>query len=275
MTHKKSSINEFLVADPQPTIDSILQRRLGASKSRVLPPLQSEAPPRQEMKTFMTTFRDTPNTVAHTHRGAVDDTNPQMQRSLEEVWLKGMYSKPAEMRDIDPTQVLKVDPATGLMIVPRYIPERFERGRVQQPHVTLEKVDPALFKSEGSTFMTPAERRKQHDTIVNCRLGEEALRDAYRARNKLMLTSQKKYPHGVANVIESPFNQQGSVYDANRVELLHQQRVANRIGKGHGLQQPESMKGLLAHSANVMSDRAKAAAPSSPSLVGPSTHTIM
>ena len=291
---KGPSINDFIVPDPQPTVDSVLTRRLEASKSTLLPPLQSEPMQRQEMRTFMTTFRDTANPIEHDEGqrgrrgvGVVSLPPPGLYgsargdaaviggeggcppRSLEDVWAKGLYDKPAEMLTIDASKVRRVNPETGNVWVPQYTPERFERGRVQQPRVRLVEVDPSLLETaaNSSAFMSPAERREQHDTAVNARRGEEAMREAYRARNRLERTCRMKHPHGVLGVVESPFSAEteggamGSTYAANREELSHQQRLANRNGKGHGHHRAPVMHGLLAHNENVSTDRANASAP--------------
>lgn len=193
----------------------------------------------------MATLRDSPSVL---HQGPESRSGPGC--SLEDVWVKAMFSKPAEMRELNRDAIMSVNPETGKVLVPRYVPEAFSKGRVQQPHVVLEEVDPSLFTDDGATLMSPQERRARHDTLTNCKLGMKVLREAYVMKGKLVLNCQKNFPHGALNVKESPFCEEGAmrdVYASNREVLGKQQAIANRSGKGRGVQQQSQMKDILSH----------------------------
>ena len=235
-----SKVHQFLVEPPQPTVEGLLTRPKPSST------VEKGMTSRMELGCFMSTLRDSPSVIGQ----GPPATATQGGCSLEDVWIKAMFSKPAEMRDLRREDIMSVNPDSGKILVPRYVPEAFSNCRVQQPHVVLQEVDPSVLTDDGSHLMTHRERRARHDTLTNCKLGLQVLREAYVAKGKLMLSCQKNFPHGALNIKESPFSQEGAlkdVYATNRDVLSHQQSIANRSGKGRGLPQRSQMQDVLRH----------------------------
>lgn len=111
-----------------------------------LPPLPNTAPGRRdrvdqvppidrgELPAFQTIYRETPNLLG---------TDGQCQRptkTLKDVWQKALFDQAAEIPNIDIKDINKVD-ESGKKKILRYVPDRFERARVQRPVMTLAEVD--------------------------------------------------------------------------------------------------------------------------------------
>ena len=208
---------------------------MSRSRTFQVPPMQ-----RGEMKAFLTNGRQSSSVIAPLAVGIT-------KTSLGDVWDKAMFPKAAELRDVHVEEVLKVDPRTNTVKVPRYVPERFERGRVQQPHVTIEETDATFLTDDGAFLMSHKERRRRHDTLINCKIGEVALKEAFAARTKLFKTCENNYPHGALGIVDSPFGIQNTCYHANAEAYKQQDRVALRRSKGAGLPLVATIQDVLRH----------------------------
>lgn len=170
--------------------------------SHQVPPLE-----RAELKPFSTVARGTSNVLVP-NRDVLEATNPSssVATSLEDVWKCGMFGRAPQVAEFPPERFKSVDPATGKVCIVRYIPERFERFRIQRPELVEEFVEPETLRDDGARLMSPAVRRRIHELEVNGRQGEAHLREGLRLKSKLHRTCLFNFPHGALGIAESPYS---------------------------------------------------------------------
>ena len=216
----------------------------------------TQAPPIQagDLAAFQTTARGTANVLvpAEQQKKTLGTAPGKKLKSLDDVWEKAIFGKAGEVKDIKVEELNKVDPATGKMKVARYQPERFERGKVQRPHMVVEEVEAAMLHDDGTHVMHPKVRRTAHDASVNIRQAELELREALRIKGKLMKTCAMNYPHGALGVKDSPYEEEDDslAYRQNAATLRAQNQAAVRKSKG-GKTPACTIGTLLQHDANV------------------------
>lgn len=191
--------------------------------------LQVPAIDRGELRAFQSNARGTSNLLAPT---AVNDVQAPTgkEKSLKDVWKKSLFNQAPQIAEIDVETINRVDEKGNVKIV-RYLPDRFERGRVQAPQMIVEEVSAGVLHDEGERLMHPQQRRAAHDATVNARQGELALRDGYRAKSKMERTCRMNYPHGALSLAENPYGENSAIFN-NAPALQKQNKAAIRKGRG-------------------------------------------
>lgn len=191
------------------------------------------------------------------------------QRSLRDVWLKGMFGKAPELPNIDRSRIGVVDDARHTKTVLQLTaPEQFAFGRVQRPHVALVEIP--LLSAVGSgggdeaddgRVRHPKVRLAQHRAEVVGREAELALRDAYRAKGKLQKTCAINHPYGALGCMESPDHPtvgDASIYGPSAAALQQQWVASQRKAKGNGMQRESVVGSILSGGAPSSAEHAAA-----------------
>lgn len=220
-----------------------------STKSSIRP--SSQVPPleRGELNAFLTTARGTSNVL---NPNCLNTQSPQsntpsskpVTRSLNDVWVTGMFGRAPQVATFEPEKFM--EEVDGKVRIVRYLPERFERCRIQRPELIEELVEPATLADDGARLMHPQTRRRIHEMEVNGRQGEAHLRESFRQRTKLYKNCLHNYPHGALGVIESPYGGEHSGAYTNSEDLQRQNQAAMRKTKG-GVVPPTVMGDALQH----------------------------
>lgn len=239
---KEDKIAKFLVPDGGSLYAS--QHRSGgatpqgASSGRGLPSVY-QAPPaeRGELKAFSTISRGTSNVL-----DPQATLPPKELKSLQDVWKTGLFGRAPQVAEFPPERFKSTD-ANGNVCIVRYLPERFERCKVQRPELIEEFVAPDTQNDDGARLMHPAVRRRIHDLEVNGRQGEAHLRESLRQKSKLYRTCLFNFPHGALGLAESPYSEHSEAY-INKTTLQREAAAAVRRSRG-GVAPPTSMGDIL------------------------------
>ncbi len=223
---KKASVDKFLAKEYRPPSEGLPVYANGRPVAQV-PPME-----RGELSAFLSTARGTSNVIAPSFL-------PEKTTTLDHVWKTSLYGKAPQVPSIDPKGFKQANEDGSVRIV-RYLPERFERYRVQRPEMIEDTVDGTSLTDDGARLMHPTERRRLHDTFVNSMDGERALRESLRNRSKLMRTCCKNFPHGALGIAKSP-----EAYP-NAEKLQNESRAAGRRSKG-GQAPPSIIGSVLYH----------------------------
>jgi hypothetical protein len=227
----KVSVDKFLQQDHRPA--SRVSIAVGGRPVAQVPPME-----RGELAAFLSTSRGTSNIIAPTFV-------PERTTALDDVWKTSLYGKAPQVPAIDPKGFKQAN-EDGTVRIVRYLPERFERCRVQRPEMIEDTVDAKLLADDGARLMHPTERRRIHDTFVNSMDGERALRESLRTRSKLMRTCCKNFPHGALGISESPYRPNAGEAYPNAEALQLESRAAARRSKG-GQAPPSTIGSVLQH----------------------------
>lgn len=235
-TSRKNDISRFLVPGgglyAQSADHGTSQRSAGSSlrPSHQIPPME-----RGELSAFMVTSRGTANLIAPQSTSsngvlpAIDGPPREHQKGLSDVWQTSLYGRAPQVATFDPKKFMSENSDHKVCIV-RFLPERFERGRVQRPELVEEFVEPSTLHDDGARLMHPHVRRQIHEQEINGKQGEAHLRECLRGRSKIYRTCLKNYPHGALGLKDSPYTQNAEAY-SNAEALAAQSRAAMRRSK--------------------------------------------
>lgn len=233
MSTRKGDVNRFLVPNGGVYTQVSEQGRGSRASSSLRPSHQIPPMDRGELSAFMVTSRGTANIIAPKPGGLLppvtDAPAPTHLKSLTDVWETSLYGRAPQVATFNPARFMAKG-EDGKICIVRFLPERFERGRVQRPELVEEHVEPSTLHDDGARLMHPHVRRHIHEQEVNGRQGEAHLRECLREKSKVYRTCLHNYPHGALGLKDSPYTENAAAY-SNASTLAAQSRAAMRRSK--------------------------------------------
>jgi hypothetical protein len=203
---------------------------------------------RGELNAFMITSRGSANLIAPQPTlpaiAPQEPTGTKPMSDLGDVWKTSLYGRAPQVANFDPKKFMAENDDHKVCIV-RYLPERFERGRVQRPELVEEFVEPETLHDDGARLMHPQVRRRIHEQEVNGKQGEAHLRECLREKSKIYRTCLFNYPHGALGLKDSPYTANSAAY-LNTDTLASQSRASLRRSKA-GQAPPCTIGEVLQH----------------------------
>jgi hypothetical protein len=232
---RKNDVSRFLVPNGGLYTQTVSDQGHGSRASSSLRP-SHQIPPmdRGELNAFMVSSRGTANLIAPKASSTLPPIGeqpapPAHLKGLSDVWETSLYGRAPQVAIFDPKKFMAENDEKKVCIV-RFLPERFERGRVQRPELVEEYINPATLHDDGARLMHPHTRRQIHEQEVNGRQGEHHLRECLREKSKIYRTCLHNYPHGALGLKDSPYTDNATAY-SNAATLAAQSRAAMRRSK--------------------------------------------
>jgi hypothetical protein len=232
---RKNDVSRFLVPNGGLYTQTVSDQGHGSRASSSLRP-SHQIPPmdRGELNAFMVSSRGTANLIAPKASSTLPPIGeqpapPAHLKGLSDVWETSLYGRAPQVATFDPKKFMAENDEKKVCIV-RFLPERFERGRVQRPELVEEYINPATLHDDGARLMHPHTRRQIHEQEVNGRQGEHHLRECLREKSKIYRTCLHNYPHGALGLKDSPYTDNATAY-SNAATLAAQSRAAMRRSK--------------------------------------------